>query len=58
MPDEPKPTPPANSLSGQEVLDTGAKIGKDAVKTAAVWTLASLMTNGIRSLFKQVKLPK
>ena len=39
------------SLSSKDVVD----VGKAAVRTAAVWTLAGFMTSAVRNIFKNIK---
>ncbi len=44
---------PVNALTTDDVLREGGKIGKDVLRTSAVWTLSGLLTQSIRALLKK-----
>lgn len=46
-------TPPSH-LTAQDAVDQAKKVGTDAVRTAAVWTLAGLMTQGAREVLNKL----
>jgi hypothetical protein len=41
--------PPANELTGKDVLDESGKLAKDVVRTSLVWTLSGFITKALRS---------
>jgi hypothetical protein len=52
------PRPPVNDLTSKEVLDFGKAVGKDSIKQALVWTIASAIANGLKNVISQVTKPK
>jgi len=49
-----EPISPANNLTSDDVIKFGKEVGKDTVKQAIVWTLASTLAGGLKKIIEQV----